>query len=192
MTVYIDVVFAENFLLNYIILLATGLIRKSKLHWRKIFFSSALGSICSIINYILYLNEFFNLIFKIMTSILMVLIAFENYSKMSFIKNILIFYLVTLTFGGASFMFLFLCNPDKIILQGKHFIGTYPIKMSILGGLFALLLIIIVSKIVKNRFKNLICDLEIGYKGKFVKLKTFIDSRKFIKRTNFWNGCYCS
>lgn len=36
MTIYIDVIFAENFVLNFIILYATGLISKSKLKIWKI------------------------------------------------------------------------------------------------------------------------------------------------------------
>jgi stage II sporulation protein GA (sporulation sigma-E factor processing peptidase) len=186
MTIYLDVVLIENLLLNYIILIATSLVRKTKLHLVKMLFASLFGSICSIINYILPLNGFFNFIFKIITSVLVVVIGFENHSVMTFFKNILSMYLITLTFGGASFMFMFFVSPEKIILKANHFVGTYPVKMAILGGFFALILITIISKFVKDRFKNLICDLEIGYKGKILKLKTFIDSRKFIKRANLW------
>ncbi|MCI8310249.1 MAG: hypothetical protein HFJ45_08885 [Clostridia bacterium] len=67
--------------------------------------------------------------------------------------------------------------------------GTYPIKMALLGGLFGLVLILIVSKVIKDKFKDLICDLEILYKGKEIKIKALVDSRKFIKRTYFRIRC---
>lgn len=40
MTIYIDLVFFENLILNYIIILATCILRKVKIHWIKIFIAS--------------------------------------------------------------------------------------------------------------------------------------------------------
>jgi Na+/serine symporter len=82
------------------------------------------------------LNNVLSVSFKILTSILVVLIGFENHSKKTFLKNILILYLITLTFGGASFMFLFFVDPNKIILKANHFVGMYPVKMAMLGRIF--------------------------------------------------------
>jgi stage II sporulation protein GA (sporulation sigma-E factor processing peptidase) len=190
MTVYIDVLFLENLFLNYIILLATAISRKSTIYFSKIFLASLIGSIFGIVNYVLPLNMILNFLFKIILSIVMVLIGFKNYNIKIFIKNILSLYLITLTFGGAAFMFMFFIDPEKIILKSNHFIGLYPVKMAILGGGFAFLLIILISKLVKDRIKNLICDLEVGYNGKIIKIKSFIDSRKFVERANFWRRCY--
>ena len=51
MTIYIDIIFLENFILNFIILYATGLISKSKIKLWKILMRSWNRSI--ICNYIL-------------------------------------------------------------------------------------------------------------------------------------------
>lgn len=114
----------------------------------------------------------------------MVLISFENTKIIVFFKNLVFFYLTSLTFGGAAFMFIFFINPQNAVLEEGHFLGTYPIKMAFLGGILGLILIVIVSKIIKDKFKDLICDLEICYKGKKIKIKTLVDSRKSFKRTN--------
>lgn len=42
MTVYIDLVFFENLALNYIIILSTCILRKTKIHWIKFFFASVI------------------------------------------------------------------------------------------------------------------------------------------------------
>ena len=177
MTVYIDLIFLENLFLNYIILMATCLMRKTRIRWIKIFIASVLGSICSILNYIIELNYFQNTIFKLLTSVVMILIAYDNPKKIVFFKNIMFFYLVSLTFGGASFMFLFIVKPKNIVFDNGHFVGTYPIKMAILGGSIGLILVLVVSKIIKDKFKNIICDLEIVYNGKMTKIKALVDSR---------------
>ena len=52
MTIYIDIVLIENLVMNFIILLATGIILKEKIKVIRLFFASMLGAIYSIISYI--------------------------------------------------------------------------------------------------------------------------------------------
>lgn len=79
MTIYLDIVLFENVILNYIILLSTAIISKSKISILKIFLSSLIGGIFSILNYIVILNSITGVILKIIISIIMVLIAFGDY-----------------------------------------------------------------------------------------------------------------
>ena len=129
MIVYVDVVFFENFILDFIILLATGIISNSKLKIWRLSISSFLGSICTVISFIFNINEF---ILKILMSFLIIFICFGFKNKKYFFKNLAVFYLTTITFGGASFMFLFLVNPKKIIYNAGHFLGLYPVKMALI------------------------------------------------------------
>jgi hypothetical protein len=48
----------------------------------------------------------------------------------------MLFYLVSFTFGGVAFMLLFFLKPDEIIYEDGHLIGTYPIKIALLGRRF--------------------------------------------------------
>lgn len=186
MIVYLDIIFFENLLLNYIILVSTALIGKCKIRYLKILLASIFGSCYAILNYILSLNTIENLLLKIFISSFMIQVAFENKKIKSFFKNLMMFYLTSFTFGGAAFMLLFFVSPESIIFENGHFVGTYPIKIAIAGGILGFLVIGIVSKIIKNRLSanNMLCDLDICYKGKIVRVKTLIDSRKFTKRTN--------
>ena len=49
MTIYIDVVFLENLVMNSIILIASGIILKKKLKWIRILLASSLGAVYTII-----------------------------------------------------------------------------------------------------------------------------------------------
>ena len=181
MTIYIDIVFLENLLLNYIILLATAIIGKSKIKFFKFFLASSFGSLYAILNYIINLNLFTNFLLKLFISIFMILLSFENKKMKIFFKNLIMFYLTSFTFGGAAFMLLFFISPESVIYENGHFIGTYPIKIAIYGCLLGFIIIFIVAKVIKSRFLNTLCDLEIFYDEKSIKLKTLIDSGNLLK-----------
>ena len=183
MTIYLDIVFFENFILNYIIILSTAIISKSKIKLTSIMLSSTIGGIFSILNYLMNINSLENMILKIIISILMMLIAFNEYKIKKLIKQLLFFYLVSFTFGGIAFMLLFFIKPQNIIMKSNHLVGTYPIKITILAGILGFVVIFLIEKIIKDRLnkKSMICDLEIFYDGKIRKIKTMIDTGNLLK-----------
>ena len=183
MTIYLDIVFFENFILNYIIILSTAIISKSKMKLTSIILSSTIGGIFSILNYLMNMNSLENMVLKIIISILMMLIAFNDYKIKKLIKQLLFFYLVSFTFGGIAFMLLFFIKPQNIIMKSNHLVGTYPIKITILAGILGFVVIFLIEKIIKDRLnkKSMICDLEIFYDGKIRKIKTMIDTGNLLK-----------
>lgn len=181
MVVYIDVVLLENLSMNYIILLATSIIGNRKVNFLKILVASFIGGIYSIVNYVLDVSLIINLLFKLLISLIMIRIVFHTTNFKGFFKLLILFYLVSLTFGGTAFMLLFVINPKGIIFEGGHLIGTYPIKIAILGGIIGFTIIAIVSNILRNIISNQICEVEIFYKGKSEKIKSFIDSGNLLK-----------
>ena len=60
MTFYIDIIFVENIIMNYIILFATGLIIKNNLKHLKLFLSSVIGATYAIMSYISNLEIYKN------------------------------------------------------------------------------------------------------------------------------------
>ena len=98
MTIYVDVIFIENLLLNFIILCATAVIGKGKIHFFKFLLSSSFGSLYAILNYIINLNTFENFLLKLFISSFMILISFDNKKLKVFFKNLVMFYLSTCWF----------------------------------------------------------------------------------------------
>lgn len=129
MIIYVDVVFIENLILDFIILFATEIICNNKFNFFRLIFGSFIGSLFTVISFILGINSF---ILKIVFSFLIVLIAFGYKNKKIFIKNLGVFFLTTITFGGSSFMFMFLVDSQKIVLNEGHFLGLYPVKMALI------------------------------------------------------------
>ena len=179
MTIYIDVVFLENVILNFIILLATCVILKRKSGFFKILISSSIGSIYSIFSYVFIVNKLFDIFLKFIVSSCMIFIVFKEKKLKNFFRDLGVFYLTSLVFGGSSFMLLFWVKPESIIFNSGHFEGLYPVKMAIFGGIFAFVLIFIVCILVKRKIIGgaIICDLEIFLNSKSVKIKALLDSR---------------
>ena len=100
---------------------------------------------------------------------MMILIGFDSRKAKTILKQLIFFYLVSFSFGGISFMLLFLINPANIVFENGLLVGTYPVKVTIIGGVLGFVVIACVSYIIKDRLrtKSMVCDLEIFYKGKY-------------------------
>jgi len=182
MKVYLDIVLLENFIMNYIIIFSTAIISKSNIRHSKIILASLLAGLYSILNYIWKIGNF-EIAIKFLISIMIVLIAFDSHKIKTIIKQLILFYLVSFTFGGVSFMLLFLIDSKNVVFENGLLVGTYPIKITIISGIFGFIIIACVSFIVRDRLKtkSMLCDLEIFYKGKYKKLKTMIDTGNLLK-----------
>lgn len=121
--------------MNYIILFATGIILKTHVKVIRILISSTLGSIYAIISYISILEIYSNIFLKILLSIAMVYIAFNAKNIKQFLKQLMIFYLTSFTFGGVAFALLYFIKPENILMDKGVLIGTYPIKIVLAGGI---------------------------------------------------------
>ncbi len=119
MTIYVDIIFLENLFMNYIILFATGIIVKAPIKIFKTLISSIIGSIYAIISYISGLKIYSNIFLKIILSITMVYIAFENKNLKQFLKQLIIFYLTSFTFGGVAFALLYFISPENILMEKR-------------------------------------------------------------------------
>lgn len=183
MTIYIDIVLLENLIMNYIILLATGLIMKLKIKNIRLLFSSLVGAIYSILAYAEILEIYSNIILKIILSIIIIYIAYNPQNVKQLCKTLLLFYLTSFAFGGAAFALIYIVRPQDIIMKNGLFLGTYPLKTVILGAIIAFGVIITAFSVVKNKIskKTLFCDIEIKINGKIIKTKAMLDTGNMLK-----------
>ena len=183
MIIYLDVVLIENLCMNCIILFATAYVLKIKRNHIRIVISALLGGIYSILAYVGNLKIYSNIIAKIILSVLMIFIAYMPKSWKQIIKEILIFYLVSFLFGGCAFALLYIVKPQEVLIKNGILIGTYPLKIAILGGLMGFALVSISFYIVKSKLskKNIYCNLTIFFEEKEQTMKALIDSGNMLK-----------
>ena len=183
MTIYIDVVFLENLVMNSIILIASGIILKKKLKWIRILLASSLGAIYTIIGYISVLEIYSNLVLKVILSILIIYIAFNPQTVKQLWKDVLIFYLTSFVFGGVAFALIYVVKPQDILMKNGLFLGTYPLKTVLLAAIVAFIIIIAAFAIVKTKFskKDMFCDVEVELNNKKIKTRAMIDTGNLLK-----------
>ena len=183
MTIYLDVVLIENLCMNYIILFATGYILKIKLNHIRLIISALFGGIYSILAYMEILAAYSNIIMKLILSVVMVYVAYNPKNIKLLAKEITIFYLTSFVFGGTAFALLYFVKPQDILMRDGVFIGTYPLKIALLGGIVGFTITVIAFKIVKYRISknDMFCEIEIFFGEKSVRLKAMLDTGNMLR-----------
>lgn len=183
MTVYLDIIFLENFILNFIILYAVSLVIKEKVSYIKLMIASLIGASYGMIYYLINFQSKWNLIFKIILSVVMVYISFMPKSFKEFIKQITFFYLVSFVFGGASLGVIYMVNAGKISIRNGIIVGNYTLKTIFIGVILAFTIITVAFKLVKNRIskKDLFCNIKIIINQSKINVKAVIDTGNFLK-----------
>ena len=183
MTVYVDVVLLENLCMNYIILFGTGYIIKLKIkHWR-ILVSSSIGAVYAILAYMGIFPLYANIVVKIILSLCMVYIAFNPKNIKAIIKELALFYLVSFALGGCAFALLYIVRPQDIFMKDGVYIGTYPLKIALLGGIVGFIITYVAFKVVKTRMnKNeLIYEIVLKINEKELTTKVMLDTGNMLK-----------
>lgn len=183
MTVYIDVVFLENLILNVIILYATSLIAKTNLKIIRTLISASIGSIYAIMYYIFQIGLYSNIIFKFVLSVIMIYVAFNPKEFKTLLKVLILFYLTSFVFGGASLSVIYLVNAQRINIQNGMIIGKYTMNTILTGIIIAFIVIVIAFKIIKSKISknDLFCDIRFKINNKEIKTKAMLDTGNLLK-----------
>lgn len=163
--------------MNYMILLTEQIILKEQIIHKRLIVSSSIGSIYSVIIAITKPNYWIINITKIIISIIMIIIGCNNVKRKNLINRIIIFYLIAFVFGGCSNAILYSINQNKDLNRKINSIFE-PFGITILAGIFSIILIIYTFKIIykKRKFKDILCKLKIINEGKEKNLRAMIDT----------------
>ena len=183
MIIYLDVVLIENLCMNYIILFATAYLLKIKVNHIRLIISALIGGIYSILSYMEILKLYSNMTFKLILSIVMIYIAYKPSDIKKLTKQLIFFYLMSFVFGGCAFALLYIIKPQEILIRNGILIGTYPLKVAILGGLMGFVITAVAFRLVKNRLsrKDIYCEIEIYFNKKIAITKALVDTGNMLK-----------
>ena len=182
MVVYVDVIFIENLIMNYAILYTTFYMKKIKVSKIRIFISSIIGAIYSIIMFVPKIGKFNNIITKIILSFIMLRIIHKEKKLKKFIELVLMFYLISFTIGGLAFAISFLKN-GQIHNYNNSLIIEFPVISSVVALFIGILLIKNVFKNIKNLIKkeDIFYQLEIYIEKKKSSINAILDTGNMLK-----------
>lgn len=105
LTIYVDVLFLLNMIVDYIVLSSSALIGGRETVKIRLMLASACGAIYSVIIFFPELKLLNIIIFKLLISAVIILIAFKFINIYSYFKIFLIYYVVNAIYGGGMYAF---------------------------------------------------------------------------------------
>lgn len=169
MTIYVDVIWLENVVMNLSIILSEGIILNLRGNFFRKLIASFVGAFFSALE--LFWHEI--TYFQIFISGLIILISFKPKKVKLFFKEILVFYFISFLFGGISFALMNINNDGIISIENGVLVGNFSlifIFISALIGVLILYFILVEKK--RHVFKNII----IGIGNMKFEVKVFLDT----------------
>lgn len=180
MDIYIDVIFLENVIMNYLILIVTSKFSKRKTSNFRLFLASLIGALYVAVLIILPgMHVYYTVIAKIALSLAIIAIAFSPEKIGSFIRTLVIFYIVTFIFAGAAFAFLYFNQSGGFVRNGIVYVFLESkLTVVFLAVITAIIIIRIFWEMLQYRFikEKLLLDLKIAFERNIITLAALVDT----------------
>jgi stage II sporulation protein GA (sporulation sigma-E factor processing peptidase) len=119
--IYLDVLFLENLVMNYLILVVTSKFSKARTSNLRLFLGALVGAVYVIMIILVpSIKLYYTAVAKIALSFVIVAVTFSPEKVVSFLKILTIFYISTFIFAGASFAFLYFNQSGGFIRNGVY------------------------------------------------------------------------
>lgn len=173
MIVYIDVVFAINFLMDMTIIWAAGMLNKEKIKILKLAFGAALGAVLYIISlYFQYYNTILQIPAALFAMCLSIIVAYAPKTIFHVIKLALIS--VAVSFAAAGMIFALLCFKTMIAREGiQYVLENFNFGVLVLSSVIIYTVIKIGGKYIRK---------EISDKREYFDLTVTIGDKKFMAK----------
>lgn len=180
-TVYIDVLFLTNLIINFILIAAAARLSGIKLTRVRAFFGAALGAIYAVCIFFPALSALYSVAAKLIVSMLMVSVAFKLYTVKGFFKALLCFYLVSFGLGGAAlalFYFTDLGAKMGAVYSNGILYFNLPWQILFVSALGSYALIQITGRVFSRSLvrEKLKMPLYISLSGKTAEMTALLDS----------------
>ena len=174
MTIYIDLVIFINFLIDFNLLLALNILLKRRKKIKNILIGSFLGSLSIFILFV-PLNSFTLFIFKIVVSILMILVTFGYKNFDTFKDNLTYLYVLSIILGGGLYL---INNQLNYKNSGLTFItNDYSINLILILILTPTLLFLYIKEMKKIKLNySKYYQIDIVFDSGLIKLTAFLDT----------------
>lgn len=183
-TVYIDVLFITNFIMDFFLLCITGRICKNRARTWRCAAGAAAGSIYSVFMFFPNVSFLYSALFKLAACVVIVFISYKIRSVRSFIQLLSVFFVSSFALAGAAFGLFYLTpvgsKTGAALSNGIFYIGVNPVILIGAAALcFAVLHLserVYIKHLTHQTYTHKLC---VTYKGSSVKLCALLDSANF-------------
>ncbi len=179
MYIVLEYYLLENFIINFLILILTNVITKSKVPKRNIILGSIVCSLYSLVFFspkLIFLTKFY---MKIIISIVIVKLTFNSRNIKKIIYQLIGFYIISFVFAGAiigiSFNF---SDISKLLFKKLNIIEIFKSKYVFIGLLIGILASYKIFTYYHERSlkEKYIANVTIVYREKEINVRALIDT----------------
>lgn len=177
MTVYIDVLFIINLVVNYFILLAVSSLLHRQDKRLRILLGAIFGAFYSVFMFFPQVQFLYSAVLKLLASIAIVLISYRGRSIKMYIKLLLYFFLISMLFGGVMYAVQYFAAPPMLsVRNGVAYMSISPLFLIITSAVCYALIHLISRFFHRDVHTNDIYEIEIAVGGVIAKMHALLDN----------------
>ncbi|RGX56533.1 hypothetical protein DWV16_02640 [Anaerotruncus sp. AF02-27] len=177
MTVYADVLVVVNYIINLLLLLASGKLLGLVMRRRRLFFAALLGAFGSLIIFLPYIGVWFQALYKLLLAAAMAATAFGARPWQRFLKALLMTFAVSFIFAGFLLAVSFFLAPAGMLFYNGVVYFDISALMLIFSTTAAYLLLSLLEKLFAGRtHEKKLYDVTVSVSGKTVSFKGLADT----------------
>jgi len=175
---YLDIILLDNLIMNFIILWIVWKVLKNTAPIWRLWCSSFIGSMYAVLLLIPGFILFEQLYFKLVLSLVMMLIGFRIQTLKDFLKLLGFFYGITFMFGGAAFGFYYFFSTNIDLENGVFYIKNFPVKIILFSAVFIIMLYRWLWPLLQSKLNHhqLIYKVEVQFEGNCIRFDAFLDT----------------
>lgn len=150
LTVYADVLIAVNTFVNYFILLFCAWVNRQKHKTIRMVLGALAGGFCSLSIFLENDNIFFDLLIKLSTAALMVVVSFSFKKIKVFLRNVAVLFLTTYLFAGIMFGVWYIFKPQNILINNSVVYFDVSVTFLVIVTVLIYFIITFVSSLLKK------------------------------------------
>jgi len=182
--VYLDVLFLENLVINYFILLLTSKFSKCRASNLRLFSGALIGALYVVV-LVLFpdIRLYYTTFAKVILSLLIIAVTFAPEKPVRFLKILAVFYISTFIFAGAAFAFIYFNNTSGFVKSGVFYVFTGS-KWSIV--VLSIITVAIITRIfweiIQYKFvrEELFVPIKIAFENRVIDLSALVDTGNFL------------
>ncbi len=175
--VYVDVLLAVNFTINYLLLSASAKLIPTKFSPARGMWSAVVGAISAMSIFLPNKGVFWQLLIKLITAVIMVLVAFTYRGKKHLIIRILALFLVSFIFSGFMLgIWLFMPVNGIIYYNGIVYFDISAMALIVFSSIAYGIITIVERILIKIKPKDNYYKVQLKHSGKTLSLRGYVDS----------------
>lgn len=178
MTVYVDLLFIVNWVINTLILAGGAMLARERLHRARVLLGAAIGALYSVLIFFPQTEWLTWFVLRLMVGALMVGVAVPTPTLARYFKALLYFYIVMGVFGGGMYLFYSFtaAGANMVYSNGVYYVDL-PLWM-LLGLSFGFYGLIRLTALLQYRKKPIrgLQEIEVCCMDKYRSITAFVDT----------------